>query len=112
MVRVIYKMRTGWPSALITTLKQAISHYSNNASGFRIGITNWPERRAGQYRQHGWDYDEMIVLYRTSTRRNAVRLEQELIQHNWHKDTLEVERDGGGGRPGEGWCYLYVAMRR
>ena len=111
-MRVIYRIKTGWPSKLTTQLKRAISHYSNNASAFRIGITNWPERRAGQYRQHGWDYDEMIVLYETSTRTNAVSLEQKLIRHNWHKDTLEVERDGGGGRHGKGWYYLYVALRR
>lgn len=111
-VRVDYKTRAGWPSRVSKTLKQAISQYANHADGFRVGITNWPERRAQQYEATGWDYDEMIVLYETRSQRNAVKLEKELIQHNWHRDTLEVYRDGGGGRPGKGWYFLYIVRRR
>ncbi len=111
-VQVNYKTRAGWPHQISTELKRAISHYVNNADGFRIGITNWPERRAQQYEATGWVYDEMIVLYETRSHRNAVRLEKELIRHNWHRDTLEVDRDGGGGRRGEGWYFLYIVRRR
>ena len=111
-MKVIYRDRGGWPSNVAAPLKNSISNYANYARAFRIGITNWPEQRARAYRSEGWEFDEMIVLYSTRSRDNAVKLEMELINHNWEWDKLENYRGGGGGTHGEGWYYLYIALRR
>ena len=111
-MKVKYKDRTGRPSKVAAALKNSISNYANHARAFRIGITNWPEQRASAYRSEGWKFDKMIVLYSTQSRKNAVKLEKELIEHNWEWDKLENYRGGGGGTHGEGWYYLYIVLRR
>lgn len=94
-------------------MKKRISALVKDSSAFNIGITNWPERRIHQYKYHfpKW-FSEMIVLYETRSRDNAATLEKRLIAHNWDRYELRNERDGGGGRNGEGWYYLYVVRRR
>ena len=71
--------------------------------------TDWPQTRASQY---GASYHEMIVLYETSSRNNAMDLEDRLIDYYRNNyDTCENRAAGYGGRPGEGWYYVYVVRR-
>lgn len=103
---------SGWPSQVAAVLKNAITNHANHARAFRIGITNDPEQRMSAYRSEGRGYDKMIVLYSTRSRKNAVKLEKELIDHNWGWDKLKNFRGGGGGPHGEGGYYLYIVLRR
>ena len=105
---VKYSVDRGWPNRVEGMLRRRIGAFTRNSIPFKIGITNWPERRASQYRSTNPEFDEMIVLYETRTRRNAEELETRLIEHNWDRYGLQNERDGGGGRHGECWYYLYI----
>ena len=108
-MEVRYIVDSGWPNRVEGRLKKRISAFARRSVSFKIGITNWPERRASQYRSNGSVFGEMIVLYETRIRRNAAELEARLINHNWDRYKLGNERGGGGGRHGEGWYFLYVA---
>ena len=106
---VTYQSDGGWPSKVEGRLKRRVSALVRQSESFKIGITNWPERRAGQHqRYYGSEFSEMIVLYHTRTRKNAAELEKKLINYNWDRYELRNERDGGGGRYGEGWYFLYL----
>ena len=102
-MRIHYETDTGWPSQL-TTMRSRIGALVRNSTGFKIGITNWPEMRAQAYQR---DYTDMVVVYATSSRKNAADLETWLIDfyRNNHRATerLDNDRGGGGGRWGEGW---------
>ena len=107
-----YELETGWPNQL-TAMNRRIGGLKRHASAIKVGITNCPETRLRQYEttcpRH---YSEMVVLYRTSTRRNAAEVERRQIARNGHDRRLRNERGGGGGRPGKGAYYLYVVRRR
>ena len=90
-------------------MRHRVGALVRDASGFKIGMTNWPQTRASQY---GASYHEMIVLYETSSRNNAMDLEDRLIDYYRNNyDTCENRAAGYGGRPGEGWYYVYVVRR-
>ena len=113
LMELKYCEDSGWPSRLNERLKRRISAFVKSSSAFKIGITNWPERRKREYEtHHPRHYSEMIVLYATSSRGNAASLETQLIDHNWDRYELRNEIGGGGGPHGEGWYYLYIVRRR
>ena len=112
-MKLKYDVDTGWPSRLESRLKRRIGALTRRSSAFKIGITNWPERRKLQYeRNHPRHYSEMVVLYETESHRNVSRLESQLIDNYRDRYELRNETGGGGGRRGEGWYYLYVVRRR
>ena len=112
-VKLKYDVDSGWPSRLESRLTRRIAALTRRSSAFKVGITNWPERRKRQYeRDHPRHCSEMVVLYETASHRNASRLESLLIDYNWDRYELRNEIGGGGGRRGEGWYYLYVVRRR
>ena len=103
---VRFELQTGWPSK--TALRSRISQYVRDAISFKIGITHNPHSRA-----HGYEstdpYDEMIVLYRTSSIANVRRMEEMVIDlYSERPDNDNVNRGGGGPASEEGPYYLYV----
>ena len=74
-MEIRWEQEGGWPSQL-RTIKSRVSALVRGYGGFKIGMTNRPPTSASAY---GEGYDEMIVLYRTSTRKNAPKLERKLI---------------------------------
>lgn len=112
-MKLQYDADTGWPSQLSGRLKRRISALTRRSSAFKVGITNWPEKRKREYeRDYPRHFSEMIVLYETRSRSSASILESQLIEHNWYRSDLKNAVGGGGGRHGEGWYYLYVVRRR
>lgn len=111
-MQLIYDIKSGWPSGL-TTINSRIGALRRRACAFKVGITNHPEIRIRQYeKMHPRHYSEMRVIYRTSSRRNAAKLERQLITRNWFDPRSRNEVGGGGGKPGGGTYYLYVVRRR
>ena len=112
-MRLRYRVDSGWPTQLDQKMRKRISALVKDSSAFKIGITNWPERRIRQYEYDfpKW-FSEMVVLYETRSRDNAAALEKRLIDYNWDRHELKNEKGGGGGRYGEGWYYLYIVRRR
>ena len=112
-MNLLYDTESGWPAHLDERMRRRISQLVRNSSNFKIGITNWPEMRICQYeRDFPRIFSEMIVLYETTTRINAAKLEADLIAYYWDWYKLKNKIGGGGGRYGEGWYYLYIVRRR
>ena len=109
-MEVKYKCDHGWPNQVDSRMRRRVGAYASRSVAFKIGITNDPEKRAGQYKLHVSRLTEMIVLYETTSRENAAALERDLIDYRWeYDDKMAAEKGGGGGRKGEGWYYLYIA---
>lgn len=72
-----FRIVTGWPSRL--NLRRRISAYTrqDRVYWFKIGVTSNPEGRAAAY---GDEYDEMIILYKTQSEKNARELERILVE--------------------------------
>lgn len=106
---VYYDFNTGKPSNILTNVVRRISAFTRQGRvcNFKIGITNYPERRWNQ--AYKTIYDKMLVVYKTSSIKYVSALEFELINHNWfHCDNLIA---GGGGAIGKPPYYLYVVLK-
>lgn len=104
--RVIFSPETGWPQAVVTSVSRRISAYtrSDRVNGFKIGITNNPERRFRDGYAHA--YPKMAVVYQSSSLENVSELERLLIEHNY--ELADNIISGGGGNYGDPPYYLYV----
>ena len=100
------EVETGWPNSI--KLHQRISAFvrHDRAYRFKVGITTNLFLRT---RQHQRFYNEMIVVYQTSSDKFVRRLEKFLT--DYFKDRSDNERAGGGGRSADGPYYLYVLVR-
>ncbi len=107
MMNIRHEIETGWPSQ--TNLQQWISTYTraDRVATFKVGITNNPQARAANY---GNAYDEMIVLYQTSSDANVRTMESTLTQ--CYRGFSDNVNDGGGGPRGTGPYYLYIVLKK
>ena len=104
-MKIRWEQRTGWPSSLIE-IRHRIGAFTRNTANFKIGITCRPSIRAYEYARRKPHYDEMIVLYQTSSIKNARDLEKDLIKHYWEQ--CDNRYNGGGGNIGTGPHYAYI----
>ena len=107
--RVVYNYLTGRPSEVASDVLRSISAYTrrDHVRGFKIGITNNPERRFRDAYAHA--YHKMAVVYQSSSIASVSELECELIEHN--QDLADNIISGGGGDYGKPPYYMYVVMR-
>lgn len=108
-IRVVFDVVTGRPSEVLATLLRKLSAYTrrDRVRRFKIGITNDPHRRLSQ--AYSAEFDEMIVLYQTSSIGFVSALEADLVEHNW--EFTENVVAGGGGGVGDPPFFLYVVLR-
>ena len=106
---IYYDDITGWPSEVASTIRRKLSAYTRTSKvrRFKIGLTANPEQRFSN--EYLGSFDEMIVLYRTSSIDNVSELEKDLIKHNWA--VTRNDRGGGGGGIGEPPYFLYVVVK-
>ena len=66
-VSVYYDEVTGWPSSVASPIRRKLGGYTRDSKvrRFKIGLTNNPERRFSV--GYSTSFDELIVLYRTSS---------------------------------------------
>jgi hypothetical protein len=104
-----YDILTGRPSKVATTLRRRLSAYTRKdlVRGFKIGITNDPHARFSN--GYARDYDEMIVLYKSSSLDSVSQVECDLIDDN--QEITKNRIAGGGGNYGDPPYYLYVVLR-
>ena len=100
-MEVAWRTETGWPSRL--NLRHRVSALVRKSARYKIGITGDPVARAHQY---GREYDEMVVVYKTTSDDNARAAERDLIRFNWHH--VDNLRHGGGGPLAGPPYFLYV----
>ncbi len=100
---------TGKPSVVASTMRRRVSAYTRKdlVRGFKIGITNNPAARFSN--GYSRDYDEMIVLYKSSSLESVSVVERDLIDHN--KEITKNRIAGGGGNYGDPPYYLYIVLR-
>ena len=103
---IYYDFNTGWPSQIMSTLLRRVSQYRLYSPRLKIGITSNPEGRAYQYDYNFGIYDEMILIYSTSSDSNVRTLEAALIEYYW--DVCDNSIGGGGGSRGLPPYYLYI----
>ena len=106
-MRVIDRSRKGRPRQIVPVLGQLLTRYSRTTPHQKVGITSNPRQRSqwSGYR----DYDEMVLVYRTTSENYARRVEIELIEGWCHM--LDNEQLGGGqlGAPPH---YVYIVRAR
>lgn len=107
---VCYEFTTGVPRRIAGSLRRRVSAYTrqDRVRAFKIGITTNPERRFRE--SYAGQYDEMIVVYQTSSRQYVCDVERDLVEHNWALCNNRV--GGGGGRSSTGPFYLYIVRNR
>ena len=106
---VHFDFMTGRPSMVAGTLRRRVSAYTRKelVRRFKIGITNNPRVRFSNKDYSG--YDEMIVLYRSSSLASVSEVECDLIDHNQKITKNRIA--GGGGNYGDPPFYLYIVIR-
>lgn len=106
---VFYDQVTGAPARVGSVIVKRLSAYTRttNVRRFKIGISNNPDRRF-QEAYEGF-YDEMVVLYETTSIDYVSELERILVAYNL--DYTDNEVAGGGGGIGEPPYYLYVVVQ-
>lgn len=105
-----YSANTGLPKKVLPTVRRRVNAFtrSNTVFNFKIGITNNPERRWRE--DHKNVYDEMLVVYQSSSINCVSEFERELVNHNWQCCDNQIAGGGGGiGRMGP--FYLYVVLQ-
>jgi len=110
---VRYETDSGWPSAL-ENLWRRVSAYTrgDRIIGWKVGLTNNPERRAYSYdRDTDYYYDEMVAIYETSSIKNARDLEFAITSE--YDGYCDNERLGGAG-PDSATppYYVYLVLKR
>jgi hypothetical protein len=104
--QVFFEVITGRPSEVAATMRRRVSAYTREHLGrrFKIGITADPIGRARGYS----DYNEMTVLYLSSSLESISEVERDLIEHNKHITPNRIVCDGGNyGKPP---YYLYIVV--
>lgn len=106
---VYYNYSTGNPRIILPEIIRRVSAYTriSNVRNFKIGITNNPDRRWSE--EHSFSYDEMLVVYMSSSIENVSWLEFELINHN--ELFCENINSGGGGNIGPPPYHLYIVAK-
>ena len=104
-----FDLTTGRPADVAITLRRRVSAYTreDRVNRFKIGITNNPLGRFSN--GYARDYDQMIVVYRSSSLDSVSQVECDLIEHNG--DITRNRIAGGGGDYGEPPYYLYLVVR-
>ena len=122
-VEYVYnKVRTGWPSEKLETLKRSVAQYCRrdyDVTKMYIGKASgrYPEAAMKQRyddfkRKKG--FNRMIAIYETTSEKNSNEVERELIDHfeDRKKGIIINKRGGGGGPPSEGPnYYVYLALK-
>jgi hypothetical protein len=96
------ELSTGMPSVVRAGLRRAVSQYTRDVAGFKIGRTNNPDVRKHAYK----GYAELIVIYQTDYPGKAVT-SSDLTDFFEEADNFIR---GGGGPSGAPPHFVYVVV--
>jgi hypothetical protein len=92
---------------VLSTLRRRVAAHARDANRYKIGRTSYPESRFRE--AYAAEYDEMVVVYETTTIDHADEVERTLTEFFY--DSANFVR-GGGGREGPPPHYIYVVVAR
>lgn len=110
MIHVRWNERAGHPDDVISTLKRSVGQLAKNVGSFKIGRTCDPEARAGA-RDYA-KFDELIVIYETTSAEHVNDVERELIEYYETHYDIGNFRGGGGGPLGHPPYFVYVVRSK
>ena len=111
MAHISWKVRTGDPDDVISSLRRSVGQLARNVGKFKIGRTSDPAARANA-REYAEGYDELIVIYSTTSAEFVNDVERDLIDYfETHSDVSNF-RGGGGGPLGRPPYYVYVVRTK
>ena len=91
------------------SLRRTLGQLSRHHDVLYVGATYDPITRAKQHRRRDTYWSELILLWRTTSYRNAVKAEKTLI--DWARENVENLKDGGEGLKPDGEEYfIYVLV--
>ena len=108
---VKYDYYTGFPANVLNHLARDVTRIANRSTSIKIGITNEPERRWLQHSQR-YPWDQMIVIYGSTSLAFVRDIERELIDYTFDWDESLNFVGGGGGNFAAGYQYVYVLIER
>ena len=109
-MKVKYSYYTGRPNELDLHKKASQLTRNDYYTGYKIGITNNPERRAKDYELHATRYNEMLVIYETQSRNFAKTVERQITEYL--EGFCDNKIMGGGGNYGQPPYYVYIAREK
>lgn len=112
MIEVCYKYNTGHLSHLETQLRRRVTGFAKWWVRIKIGITNYPEKRAQEHYSDDPRWNKMIVLWETSSIKQAREAERSLTDWTWYYKGNRAKVAGGGGKEGEKPYYLYILLSK
>lgn len=102
------KLRSGWPSDVISGLKRRVRHIANSdeVSIFYIGRTTDLIASRSRHRCH-----DIIPIYKTSSADHATQIEYELIDTFYDHPKCDNDAPHSGGGVADDYTnYVYVAV--
>jgi len=94
--------------SIAQSLSKSLSQYLRYYDDVKVGITADPKRRFTEHRNRS-GYERMVVVYRTSSIRNANKLEKWFIENRNYD--IENEWEGQSNMTDEGPYFVYFIMR-
>jgi len=102
------KIQSGWPRNIIRRLNVSIGLYLKYYNNVKIGITYDPDRRMREHsRSCRYDWDRMILRYKTTSEKNDNEIEKWFI-HN--RPELVNQWDGDSHMPEGYWYFIYILL--
>ena len=107
------KMTEGHLNQLEERLRRALGQFIRRYGNIYVGVSIQPEERAKQHDKRGLSeergWSALIVIWRTTSRKNAKRAENMLI--SWAEEhAINVNRSGGGLAYGAPEYFVYVVV--
>ena len=103
-----YRYRTGHYDEILPTLYRAIEQYRSEGQRVSVGVAVDPEQRAQEY--DAGDWQEMVVIYRTTSVPYAAAVMGDLVAQGWERDGLSMDTNPEGGEAAPTAKYYYIYM--